>query len=276
MCVREGSVYTGPVKQVVFDLAGTTVDFGCMAPVAAFIEGFKKMGVDITDIQAREPMGMEKRAHIRAIAAMDGVDQIWRNIHGQSSTEDDIEAMYQLFVPLLLEVLPDYSDTVPGLAETLAFLDDRQILYSATTGYFRQATDIVLGKAAQHGFHPLATCCATEVPAGRPEPWMIYRCMQDLRTFPIAAVVNVGDTKVDVESGRNAGTWSIGVAGSGNMMGVTLEEFKRMDETQLFERIGNARQALNDAGAHYVIDQISELPEVIEKIEHRLSAGERP
>lgn len=276
MYVTEGPAYTGAVKHVVFDLAGTTIDFGCMAPVAAFIEGFRKMGVDITAVQAREPMGMEKRAHIRAIAAMDRVDERWQNVHGQSITEDDIEVMYRSFVPLLLEVLPDYSAAVPGLAETIAFLNDRQIHYSATTGYFREAADIVLAQAAQHGFQPLSTCCATEVPAGRPEPWMIYHCMRELRTFPVAGVVNVGDTKVDVESGRNAGAWSVAVAGSGNMLGVTLEEYQQMDKARLAECLDEARKALGDAGAHYVIDQIKELPGVIEEIENRLSDGECP
>ena len=34
-----------PIQLVVFDWAGTTVDHGCFAPVAAFIESFARFGV---------------------------------------------------------------------------------------------------------------------------------------------------------------------------------------------------------------------------------------
>ncbi|MFN8371304.1 MAG: hypothetical protein U0694_00280 [Anaerolineae bacterium] len=36
--------YTGSLQAVIFDWAGTTVDYGCFAPVAVFIEVFAQMG----------------------------------------------------------------------------------------------------------------------------------------------------------------------------------------------------------------------------------------
>jgi phosphonoacetaldehyde hydrolase len=56
--------YCGPIKLAVFDWAGTTVDYGCCAPAAVFIEGYRHKGVAITLAEARAPMGIEKRAHI--------------------------------------------------------------------------------------------------------------------------------------------------------------------------------------------------------------------
>ena len=36
------------IEAVIFDWAGTTVDFGCFAPVQAFVEAFKAEGIEPT------------------------------------------------------------------------------------------------------------------------------------------------------------------------------------------------------------------------------------
>ena len=46
-----------PIKAVIFDWAGTMVDFGCMAPVEALIEAFAAHGVAITAADARRDLG---------------------------------------------------------------------------------------------------------------------------------------------------------------------------------------------------------------------------
>ena len=69
--------YTGPLKAVVLDWAGTTVDHGCMAPAETFIAAFAAMGVEITTPQAREPMGLPKWRHIQAITRMAPVAAAW-------------------------------------------------------------------------------------------------------------------------------------------------------------------------------------------------------
>ena len=59
--------YHGPIRGIVLDWAGTTMDFGCLAPPAAFVESYRRHGVDITMEEARLPMGAHKRVHIRRI-----------------------------------------------------------------------------------------------------------------------------------------------------------------------------------------------------------------
>ena len=53
------------VKAVIFDWAGTLVDFGSIAPVIALSELFAKHGVSLTADEVRAPMGLLKRDHIR-------------------------------------------------------------------------------------------------------------------------------------------------------------------------------------------------------------------
>lgn len=49
------------IEAVIFDWAGTTVDYGCFAPVKAFMEAFAHHGVPVTMEETRKPMGMLKR-----------------------------------------------------------------------------------------------------------------------------------------------------------------------------------------------------------------------
>ena len=56
-----------PIKAVIFDWAGTMVDFGCVAPVEALIDAFAAHGVAISAAEARRDMGRAKHDHVWAI-----------------------------------------------------------------------------------------------------------------------------------------------------------------------------------------------------------------
>lgn len=48
------------IECVIMDWAGTAVDYGCFAPVAAFVECFKNMGLTVTAEETRAHMGLTK------------------------------------------------------------------------------------------------------------------------------------------------------------------------------------------------------------------------
>jgi len=74
------------VKAVIFDWAGTVVDYGSLAPMGAFVETFEQFGVSITIDEARGPMGMAKRPHIAALMALPRVAQAWADKYGAQSS----------------------------------------------------------------------------------------------------------------------------------------------------------------------------------------------
>jgi len=65
------------IRAVIFDWAGTTVDYGCFAPVQAFQEAFAHHGVPVTLEETRKPMGMLKRDHIRTMLRMERIARAW-------------------------------------------------------------------------------------------------------------------------------------------------------------------------------------------------------
>jgi len=259
-----------PIRLVVFDWAGTTIDHGCFAPVAAFIQAFTLHHVEVTVAEARGPMGLHKRDHLAAMLQSADVGRRWQRAHGRDWNEQDLDALYHDFIPLQLEVIDRHGRLVPGLLDCVSQLQKQGVRIGATTGYFRAAAERVYQAARNQGFLPEYCVCAEDVPVGRPAPWMIFRVMEALRIYPPAAVVKVGDTVPDIEEGLAAGVWSIGVTSSSSEVGCTEDELAHLPEGERCRRLAAARAKLLGTGAHAVIDSLAELPSLLDQI----SSGE--
>jgi phosphonoacetaldehyde hydrolase len=263
-------------RLVVFDWAGTTVDHGCFGPVLAIVRAFARQGIEVAPAEARAPMGLHKKDHLRAMLAMPAVADRWRRARGRDWAEEDVASLYRELVPLQLEAIGEHCRVVPGLLACLTELRDRGFLIGATTGYFRAAAERVYRAARDQGFEPDHSVCADEVPQGRPAPWMIYRIMERLNVYPPSAVVKVGDTVPDVGEGLSAGTWSVGVTRAGSAVGCTEEELAALGPDERRARLAAARATLLQAGAHAVLESLGELPALLAELGEALRRGERP
>jgi phosphonoacetaldehyde hydrolase len=268
--------YRGPLKAVLLDWAGTTMDYGCMAPAVVFMDVFKRKGVEISIDEAREPMGAHKKVHIRQISKNESVAKRWEQKHGRKPNEDDVEAMFKDFIPLQLQCLAQYADLIPGTLEAVAEFRRHGLRIGSTTGYTEEMMDILQSEAKRRGYVPDSTVCATQVPAGRPHPFMCLQNAINLQIYPMEAFVKVGDTLPDIEEGLNAGMWTIGLAKTGNEMGLPEKEIEALDPEIRSARLARAYKRMQQSGAHYVVDGISEVPPLLDQINARLACGERP
>ena len=268
--------YRGPLKAVILDWAGTTMDYGCFAPAVVFVDVYQRKNVPISIEQARIPMGAHKKVHIREISFMEDVAARWQEVHGRKPTEDDIEAMFQDFVPLQLKCLADYADLIPGTVEAVARFRERGLKIGSSTGYMGEMMELLLEEARKRGYEPDASVCASDVPAGRPHPWMCLENAKKLEVYPMESIVKIGDTLPDIWEGLNAGMWTIGLARTGNEMGLTLKEIDELDPETCERRLKRAYDRLAQAGAHYVVDGIGDVEPLLDEIQARLSRGDKP
>ncbi|MGC2495480.1 phosphonoacetaldehyde hydrolase [Candidatus Binatus sp.] len=268
--------YLGPVKAVILDWAGTTVDHGSLAPVRVLQEVFAKRGVPISEEEARRDMGVLKIDHIRKILFSKNVSARWGKAVGRDPVEADVESLFANFVPLQLECLVKYSTVIDGVAETVARLRKRGIKIGSTTGYTRAMLEMILRPAAAQGYAPDCAITPDDVGAGRPHPWMIFANAIRMQVEPLEAIIKIGDTPVDIEEGLRAGVWTVGVARTGNMVGLSAEDFAALAPAEQATRHKNARTALSAAGAHEVIDAVAGCEAAIDAIEARIHRGERP
>ena len=268
--------YRGPLKCAILDWAGTTMDYGVYAPAVVFIEVYKRQGVEISMEEARGPMGAHKKVHIQKVSEMPAVAKRWREIKGRPITSEDIDKMFEDFIPLQLACLADYTKLIPGTLEVLADFKKRAMLSGSTTGYTRAMVDINLREAQKQGYYPDNTIGSDEVPAARPYPYACWQNAIDLQVWPVEACVKIGDTLPDVGEGLNAGMWVIAIALTGNEVGLNEEEVKALDAEDRKRRLERARERLAMAGPHYIVDGIWDVPPIIDDINRRLSAGEKP
>ncbi len=266
----------GALKLVIFDWSGTTVDFGSFAPVAAFVQTFHSAGIEVSVAEARRPMGIHKKEHLRAMLRSPEIAQRWLVTHGRPWSEADVDRLYEVVTPRQLESLDQHSGLTPGLLECLATLRQRGLKVGGTTGYFRAAALRVQEAARIQGYIPDLSVCADEVPRGRPAPWMIYRVMEGLDVYPPSAVVKVGDTLVDIAEGRNAGVWSLGIVDSSSEMGCTQQELAALPREELSARRQAIAGRFLQAGAHGVVETLARLPALLDHIEHAMEQGEKP
>lgn len=269
--------YRGRLKAAVLDWAGTVVDFGCMAPAATFIEAFAAYGVPITAAQARAPMGMAKRDHIQAIAAMPAVAEAWAAGHdGAAAGEEDIDDLYARFLPLQVETVERHAELIPGALDAVACMRARGLKIGSTTGYPRAVMDVVVAAAAAQGYTPDSIICAEDTPKGRPGPFPALKALIEMAVSPVEAVVKIGDTVVDIEEGLNGGMWSVGITVTGNEVGLSLADWQALPVADQALLRDAAADKLSRAGAHYVADSLAEIPRIMDDIDARLARGEKP
>jgi phosphonoacetaldehyde hydrolase len=268
--------YTGPLQAIIMDWAGTTVDFGSMAPIRAFQGLFTNQGVPISQAEARGPMGTEKREHIRQLCSHPRIRTTWVEVKGTEPTDVDVDRMYDEFVPLQIAAIAETAVLIPGLTELLAWADANEVKIGANTGYADIMIQGLLAKAAEQGYNPASNVCATQVPKGRPYPYMAMMNAIELGVENLAACVKIDDTLTGIDEGLNAGMWTVGVAVSGNEVGMSLDEWNATDAEQQDRLRARAYDRFNRSGAHYVIDSIADLIPVLEEIEMRMSTGEKP
>lgn len=255
------------ISCVIMDWAGTAVDFGCFAPLNAFLKVFsEEKGIDITYRQAREPMGLLKIDHIKAILNMPEVNEKFCARYGRDWNMEDVNEMYVSFEKHLFASLSNFTTPIPGVLDTIKELRESGIKIGSTTGYTQAMMDVVRPGAAAKGYVVDNLVTPDNLPAGRPAPYMIYKNMIDLAIPSVDNVVKVGDTIADIKEGVNAKVWSIGIITGSNEMGITEEEYNRRTPDELAALKQEVRERMMAAGAHFVLDNITELPACIEKI----------
>ncbi|WOX04983.1 phosphonoacetaldehyde hydrolase [Microbulbifer pacificus] len=267
---------TRQLEAIIFDWAGTLVDFGSRAPLSAFMQVFADAGIDISESETRTPMGTEKQEHIRRLLQMPRIRDAWQAAHNTPATEADVARLYKNLGPVQQRAIDHHSAAVPGATAAFSMARARGLKIGTTTGYSRNMIEGMLEAAAQQQLLPDSVVAADEAPGARPGPAAALRTVIDLGISCVSACVKVDDTAPGIDEGRNAGMWTVAVVCSGNALGLSLAQWQQLDEQQKKTQRDRAYRALESCGAHYLIDDVSELEAVLVDINRRLALGETP
>ena len=256
------------IEAVVFDWAGTTVDFGSFAPVIAMQKAFASLGVEPTTDEIRAPMGLNKKAHIEAMLAQPRLASLLQSSLGSPPDIAVVDAIYQNFEQLLFAELPEHSELLPAVLEVMSWLRLRGIAIGSTTGYTRAMMESLSALARLQGYVPDCLVCAEDVDGmGRPYPYMLWRNLQKLKISSAAGTLKVGDTASDMAEAKNAGCLAVAVIRGSSLLGLSAEELGRLEVAEIEVRFADAGRRFFAAGADYVLDELAELPKLIEALD---------
>ena len=187
------------IELVVFDIAGTTVtDKGNINDF--FRKAFSNEGIAVDAAAVDEIMGYRKRDAIQII-----VDRYMPGLENNDEIVDNIHEDFTRSMVAFYETCEGLSP-LPFAEKVFLELQNNKINMALNTGFTRVITEPILKRLGWDTASFIdAVICSDEVPEGRPHPYMIQQLMEKLGIKYAENVANVGDTKVDIEEGQNAG-----------------------------------------------------------------------
>lgn len=265
-----------PIAAVLFDWAGTMIDFGSRAPVMAMEQVFGEAGLPVDEAVIRRYMGQAKREHVVAILSEADIAARWRESKGADWTQADVDALMARLEPAMRDCAAACATLIPGAAQAAADLRARGIRVGSTTGYTRAMMAEIVPAAAAQGYAPEVIICAGETAQGRPAPLMLWKALVELGTWPADACIAVDDAPVGIEAGRHAGMWTVGLTGSGNGVGLDHADFIALTPRERLIRMDGVAGAFGEAGADFLIESVADLDLAVDAIERALQLGETP
>ena len=262
------------IDAVILDWAGTTIDYGCFAPVKAFERIFIARGIEPTDAEVRAPMGQAKRDHIVAMLSGERLASLWQERYGRKWTQDDVDEMYAYYEGLLFGSLTDFCELKPGTLDAVAMLRQKKLKIGSTTGYTPEMMKVVSEEARARGYAPDTYVTPNCVGFGRPHPYMIFENMRRLGVKDVSKVIKVGDTLSDIEEGKNAKVYTIAVVEGSSEMGLRQHEFEALSPQRKAELSSHVALRFLVAGADAIVQEISDLEALFACSEHTYGKGE--
>ncbi|MHB8646134.1 MAG: HAD family hydrolase [Thermomicrobiales bacterium] len=187
---------------VVTDFAGTTMrEEG--AVLVAYRRALTAFDIPFTEADLAARRGASKQAVFRELAARAHPPAAVSEVAGR--------ALATFEATLSDEYTTGPVREVPGAAAAMQILKEANVKIALTSGFDRGLVNLLIGRLGWEGLFDL-TLASSDVPQGRPAPFLIYRAMMDLGVGNVGRVAVVGDTPLDLEAGMNARAgWVIGV-----------------------------------------------------------------
>ncbi|WP_125704967.1 phosphonoacetaldehyde hydrolase [Lacticaseibacillus daqingensis] len=251
------------IKAVIFDWAGTTIDYGSRAPLIAFQRTFARYDVTIPAAKIRRDMGMDKIQHIQKLLQDP-------TVHAQLAAHPDLagkplaRTLFAQFKQTLLTVLPETVVLKPGIAELLTTLADAGIPYGSTSGYDADMLARILPLAAKLGLAPQVNVTSEQTDGvGRPAPAMNARAMTQLGIRDPAHVLIVGDTVNDILAAEAAGANSVGIIEGSNLLAFSEAEWAALPALDQQQHAEAVRRQYATAGADVIVPNAAALTTLI-------------
>lgn len=217
---------TSPIDLVALDMAGTTID-DRGAVYDALRQAVEETGATVDPGDLQTWMGTDKLTAIGALMRLGGVDPSGgADAAGFERFRTILAASYEASPPVAL----------PGVEEAFRELRDRGVRIALTTGFDDGVVSPLLASIGwEVGGILDAVVTTSDVPAGRPAPYLIHRAMERTGRTDVRRVLAAGDTAVDLRAARNAGVVAVGVLSGA----LSREDLEREDHDAILDSVAD-------------------------------------
>jgi phosphonatase-like hydrolase len=216
------------VDLAALDMAGTTVDEGGLVYRVLDATVADAVGASVPVDLLQRWKGTSKREAIRGL--LEGVDA--------DASDGAVDKTFAFFTERLISAYRETPPTpFPGMIEAFATLRRAGVKVALQTGYSADIVESILaglGWAVGPSASAIVDTVVTSdlVPAGRPAPYLIFRCMEQTAVTDVRRVLVAGDTPHDLHAGTNAGAGLVVGVGTGSF---ALDQLAGSPHTHLLE-----------------------------------------
>jgi len=262
------------IRACIFDLGGTLVDRYSLVPLLALKKTFEKYNIDVEEKLLIKDMGKHKLNHIQDILNYDEIKK-QENYH----TLNDMK-LYNDFKKIQLNKTKKYMNVLSETKNCINYLQENNIKCGVTTGFHKEQVNLVKNLLESKNVYLdnyISSTCLDK--PSRPYPYMIEENMKQFKIDDPHHVIKIDDTCVGIKEGLNAKCWTVGVARwSVNMDVYNMIEADKIDDYYTMcediywstilkdSKLKESKKKLKDSGAHFVIDTLDDLKNIIVKI----------
>lgn len=256
------------IRAVIFDWAGTTIDYGNQAPVLAIRKAFQQFGLQVGRRQLYQSNGVDPLTRIQQLLSADDLKQAWYIKHPDIDVKAGAIEIYKWFNRDLIETLPQVAKVKAGIPTLISYLRTQDIRFATTSVYTAPMLSQVLPLASEQGFDPQINITAEDVEGvSRPCPDMLNLAIDKLRIRDCHSVIQVGDTPADILAGQAAGVTTVGIIEGSSLIGLSEEEFSHLPFAKRNSLNNEAAAKLQRAGADYIVQNAKDLMRLIKELD---------
>lgn len=226
------------IRIVIFDMAGTAINEHNLV-YKTLHESLNDFDVPCSLNQVLEwGAGHEKR---------DAISILVKKFQPKNHEDDFIDKIFNHFKILLnLRYDTEPMALADGMEEVMQYLRKEGIKIAFNTGYQRNVAQKILDRInIKEGSDIDLLVTADMVENGRPAPDMILKILEQYDIKPMEAI-KIGDSKIDIEEGKNAGVkYSLGITTGAH----TREQLMEMKPDRILDAM--------DALIHFIDEQKS-------------------
>jgi phosphonoacetaldehyde hydrolase len=262
------------INCILFNWNGTLIDPYSIGITKTLSDVFRINGIIMTPSLVRQYLGLNIDLHISNILSETEINNKWVTFYKDKPTLQNINELVKKYEKIYENNINYYCDIIPNVKEIFDIIKKNNISIGITTNVSNNINNIIVKKLETNNIKLDNIVCSEDINnSSRPNPFMIYENMKNLNIQTINSVIKVDNNIYGIKEGINAGCWTVGIYKYSSYNIIYDNEMININEKEKKLIEDKTKNKLINAGADFVIPDITYLPEIIEKINTKMEVN---